>query len=156
MQRGMVMGSFFAMRILTISAALERSAASSFFDVKSEMQSIPFVPGQANWAEVCFHSCRMACVNRDEADQPLDSLQTAMGWTEQEDCDYRCLQACISGDVDRGGRQWKHRGKWPHVRAVGLRGATVHPFLGELIRSPHEFWKKVPIHGLSTLNVELK
>jgi hypothetical protein len=119
--RGKIMGCFLAMRMLVADAALERHAADAFFDVKSAMEKIAFSSGQPGWAETCFHSCRQSCLHGNEDQQPMDGLLKTMGWTHNEDCDYRCMQACIGANVEKGGRQWKYRGKWPHVRALGLR-----------------------------------
>lgn len=100
---------------------LDGSAAWEFFNVESEMseEGIEHVPGKSNWAERCANKCSNACLGMR---RPItDRWLTLLRWTPEEDCIYRCSQSCINADIQRGGRQWKVRGRWPHRRVLGLR-----------------------------------
>ena len=107
----------------TASSGLETTAAESFFDLDVEMEQdgISHVPGEVFWAERCLNRCNIACVRKLRHVPIDDPWLKLMQWDREEDCTYRCCQACIGAELKRGGKHWKYNGHWTHRRALGLR-----------------------------------
>ena len=69
------------------------------------------------WAQHCLDTCISRCMS----DPPeLGRFEKMLGWSDDDDCSYRCVHACLFESIQHGGKLYKYKGKWPHTRVLGL------------------------------------
>ena len=66
--------------------ALESNVANIFFTPHTAAKEVAFEPAKTLWAEQCLIECVIAC---HAYEMELDIPLWILGWTYEEDCDYR-------------------------------------------------------------------